>query len=92
MNDVLNSETQKRRNVSILLFNQAGKVMQNWTLVGAIPVGWKVDSLQASSDSVALEELTLAYEGMKIESKNGNTFEEIADGREQSSQIYPGRS
>lgn len=91
MNDVLNSEKQKRRNVSILLFNQAGKVMQTWTLIGAIPVGWKVDSLQASSDSVALEELTLAYEGMKIESGQGNSYEELTSGRD-SSQIYPGRS
>jgi phage tail-like protein len=92
MNDVLNSEKQKRRNVSILLFNQAGEVMQTWTLIGAIPVGWKVDSLQASSDSVALEELTLAYEGMKIEKGQSGGFQDLSSGREASSQIYPGRS
>jgi phage tail-like protein len=91
IDEILNSSTNKRRNVSILLFNQAGKVMQSWTLVGAVPVGWKVDSLQASSDSVALEELTLAYESMKIESGGGSTFQELTGGRD-SAQIYEGRS
>ena len=38
-----------------------------WTLVGALPVGWKVDALQASSEAIALEELTLVYEGLNIE-------------------------
>ncbi|MEO0807642.1 MAG: phage tail protein [Cyanobacteria bacterium J06643_4] len=64
---VFDTEPNPRKNVSILLFNQAGETMQCWTLVGAVPVGWKADALQASSESVALEELTLAYEGLKIE-------------------------
>ena len=56
----------KRLNVTIMVFNQAGETMQSWTLIGAIPVGWKAPSLQASSSSVAIEELTLAYEGLNI--------------------------
>lgn len=55
-----------RRNINILLFNQAGETMQCWTLVGAIPISWKAPSLQADSSSVAIEEITLAYEGLKI--------------------------
>ncbi|MEA5471869.1 phage tail protein [Spirulina sp. 06S082] len=55
-----------RRNVNILLFNQAGETIQTWTLIGAIPVSWKAPSLQADGTSVAIEELTLAYEGLKI--------------------------
>ncbi|MEM6253791.1 MAG: phage tail protein [Cyanobacteria bacterium P01_D01_bin.156] len=70
---VLTNTSQQRRNVSILLFNQAGDTMQAWTLVGAIPVGWKADALQASAESVALEELTLAYEGLKIDKEGGDT-------------------
>ena len=66
LNDVLSSKKNKRRNVNILLFNQAGETMQSWTLIGAIPVGWQPDSLQASSESVTLESLTLAYEGIKV--------------------------
>lgn len=70
---VLTNTSQQRRNVSIVLFNQAGDTMQAWTLVGAIPVGWKADALQASAESVALEELTLAYEGLKIDKEGGDT-------------------
>ena len=65
---VLNTNTtaKKRLNVNILLFNQAGETMQTWTLIGAIPVGWKAPSLQANSNTAAIEELTLAYEGLKV--------------------------
>lgn len=58
--------TKQRLNVNILLFNQAGETMQTWTLIGAIPVGWKAPSLQANSNTVAIEDLTLAYEGLKV--------------------------
>ncbi len=65
---VLNSNTtaKKRLNVNILLFNQAGETMQTWTLIGAIPIAWKAPSLQANSNTAAIEELTLAYEGLKV--------------------------
>jgi phage tail-like protein len=68
-NQVMKIDSQKnieRRNVNILVFNQAGETMQCWTLIGAVPVGWKAPSLAASSSSVAIEELTLIYEGMKV--------------------------
>lgn len=63
---VLKPTVNKRLNVNILLFNQAGETMQTWTLIGAIPVGWKAPSLQADAKTVAIEELTLAYEGLKV--------------------------
>jgi len=56
----------QRRDVTILLFNQAGETMQAWTLVSAIPVGWKAPSFQASSTNLAIEELTLAFEELKV--------------------------
>ncbi len=55
-----------RRNVNILVFNQAGQTQQCWTLIGAVPVGWQAPSLQADGNSVAIEELTLAYEGLNV--------------------------
>jgi len=61
----------ERRNINILLFNQAGETMQYWTLIAAVPVGWKAPALQANSNTVAIEELTLAYEGLKIEKPGG---------------------
>lgn len=92
MNAVLSSEKLQRRNVSILLYNQAGEIMQSWTLVAAVPVSWKLDALQTSAEGVALEELTLAYESLNIETDNGSGFADLDKGRESSSQIYPGRS
>lgn len=61
----------KRRNVNILLFNQAGETMQCWTLIGAIPTSWKAPGLQADGNSVAIEELTLAYEGLNEKKAGG---------------------
>ena len=69
MQGVLDKTVKQRLNVNILLFNQAGETMQTWTLIGAIPVGWKAPSLQADSNTVAIEELTLAYEGLNIKGK-----------------------
>lgn len=85
---VFDTEPNPRKNVSILLFNQAGETMQCWTLVGAVPVGWKADSLQASSESVALEELTLAYEGLKIE-KTGSSADQ-KQGRDRKTGYFMG--
>ena len=70
----LSPDKKERRNVTIIVFNQAGETMQAWTLVGAVPVGWKTPSLQANSSTVAIEELTLAYEGLKVVAKpNGGS-------------------
>ncbi len=63
---------KERRNANILIFNQAGETMQSWTLIGAVPIGWKAPSLQADSNSLAIEELTLAYEGLKIQKGGGS--------------------
>ncbi|MBE9031485.1 phage tail protein [filamentous cyanobacterium LEGE 11480] len=60
---------QRRRNINILVFNQAGETMQAWFLLGAVPIGWKTPSLKADSNSVAIEELVLAYEGLKVKHK-----------------------
>ncbi len=66
---MLSPAKKERRNITILVFNQAGETMQAWTLVGALPVAWKTPSLQANSSTVAIEELTLAYEGLKVVAK-----------------------
>ncbi|WP_008317258.1 phage tail protein [Leptolyngbya sp. PCC 6406] len=66
INKTLEEGKPERRNINILVFNQAGETMQAWSLLGAIPVGWKTPALKADSNSVAVEELVLAYEGLKI--------------------------
>ncbi len=70
LSQTIGNGKKQRRNINILLFNQAGETMQCWTLIAAVPIGWKAPSLQASANSVAIEELTLAYEAMQITQKS----------------------
>ena len=67
----LTGTPKSRRNVNILLFNQAGETMLCWTLIGAMPVSWKTPALQADGNAVAIEELTLAYEGLQVKTREG---------------------
>lgn len=70
-----------RRNVNIIVFNQAGEIMRSWTLIGAIPVGWKTPAFQADGNAVAIEELTLAYESLKIGKDSGGGNSTTRDGK-----------
>jgi phage tail-like protein len=63
--------SEHRRNINILTFNQAGETMQCWTLIGAVPLSWKAPSLTADSSNVAIEEITIAYEGLKVVASSG---------------------
>ena len=75
LNEIFDEEKKanksSRRNVNILVFNQAGETMMSWTLIGAIPITWKTPTLQADGNAVAIEELTLAYEGLTIGKAKG---------------------
>jgi phage tail-like protein len=64
-------ELTVRKNVNILLFDRSGETMMSWTLIGAIPVGWKTPAFQADGNAVAIEELTIAYEGLKVGKDKG---------------------
>lgn len=86
----ISAPTNKRRNVNILLFNQAGETIQSWTLIGAIPTSWKAPGFQADGDSVAIEELTLAYEGLNVKVKQqGSGGASIDLGRNSSGFFVP---
>jgi phage tail-like protein len=67
----------KRPNVRILVFNQAGDTMQTWTLIGAVPIGWKAPALQADGNKVGIEELTIAYEGLKVYRKEDEKVKKL---------------
>jgi phage tail-like protein len=64
--DILAGKPNQRRNINILLLSQAEDTLQCWTLIGAVPVIWKAPALQADSNIVAIEELTLAHEGLQV--------------------------
>lgn len=66
LSETLSSFPKTRYNLNILMFNQAGETQLQWSLLEAIPVSWKAPALQADSSSVAIEELTLAYEGIEL--------------------------
>lgn len=66
INQSLTAGELRRRNINILVFNQAGETMQAWRLMGAVPIAWKTPSLKADSNTVALEELVLSYEGLSV--------------------------
>jgi phage tail-like protein len=68
-----------RRNVTIVTFNQAGETIRSWTLIGAIPVGLKLPSLEADGDTVAVEELTLAFESLRIGKQSFGGYPMIRD-------------
>ncbi|MBT9316668.1 phage tail protein [Leptothoe spongobia] len=85
INTFLEAKPAERRNINILTFNQAGETMQVWTLLAAVPVAWKTPSLQANSTSMAIEELTLAYEGLKVAAKTeGGSGASVFGGRSES--------
>ncbi|MEX0271131.1 phage tail protein [Leptolyngbyaceae cyanobacterium UHCC 1019] len=67
----LTADDLRRRNINILVFNQAGETIQAWRLVGVVPVGWKTPSLKADSNAIALEELVLSYEGLTVVHRSG---------------------
>lgn len=69
----------RRRNINILVFNQAGETVQSWKLIGAIPIGWKTPSLKADSNTVALEELVLTFEGLKVFHKDSTNPDNRVD-------------
>ena len=68
------STVRTRRNVNILMMNQAGAIMQICTLIGATPIGWKAPAFQADSAAVAIEEMTLAYEGIQMQFQNNDVL------------------
>ncbi|MFM7888755.1 MAG: phage tail protein [Pseudanabaena sp.] len=79
--------TNRRRNIRILLFNQAGDIRQCWTLIGAVPVGWSAPSMQADGNAVAIEELRLAIEGLTVSLENGGLATVVT--RDSSSGSFP---
>ena len=78
-----NKNKLSRRNVNILVFNQAGETMMSWTLIGAVPITWKTPALQADGNAVAIEELTLAYEGLTLgkATGGGNKVSRVSDSK-----------
>jgi phage tail-like protein len=71
IDEIFKPQPTSRRNVNIIVFNQGGEIMKSWTLIGAVPIAWKSSPLQADGETVAIEELTLSFEGLNVGKKSG---------------------
>jgi phage tail-like protein len=59
--------TVERHNISITLNDDEGNARITWNLFECWPSGWTGPALNATSDEVAVEELTLACERIEVD-------------------------
>ena len=59
--------TLQRRNVAIVLLDEARKPVQRWLLRDAWPVRYAFSRLEGRGNEVVIETLELAYEGLETE-------------------------
>ena len=55
----------QRKNISIVLMNDAGEEKLRWNVKNAWPTTWTGPSLNAQSSDVAIETLEIAHEGLE---------------------------
>jgi phage tail-like protein len=56
----------ERKTVHIILCNAKGEEVRRWTFDGAYPIKWTGPSLNANENTLAIETLELAHEGMEL--------------------------
>jgi phage tail-like protein len=64
---VVNGKTE-RRSGSIILLDEARKVVLRWRFVEGWPVKWEGPGLNATANEVAIETLEIAHEGLELDS------------------------
>ena len=57
----------RRKEVSIVLYDQKGEEKMRWTLADAFPVKWVAPQLRAGDSTAAIEALELTYQGLGFE-------------------------
>jgi phage tail-like protein len=67
MNDALKGNIV-RKNMSIVLLNEAGEEVLRFNFKDAWPVKWAGPTLKSESNEVALETLEIAHEGLTVQS------------------------
>lgn len=58
-----------RRNVSVVMYDVAGKPVVRWNFMRAFPVKWVGPQFTADSSAMAIESVELAHEGLTVESQ-----------------------
>ena len=57
--------TDYRRNGSIVLIDSMGTEVARWNFTAGWPSTWKGSDLDAGADDIAIEEVTIAHEGLE---------------------------
>jgi phage tail-like protein len=72
INDVRRRGSLASRTVTITLYDESQNPVQVWTLQRAIPMKWTGPTFAAKAHGdVAMEELTLACEGLELQTEGG---------------------
>lgn len=64
--DIASGKLAERRNISVVLFDEAGEELRRWNFLDAFPVRWVGPTLEAGSTTAAIETLELAHAGLQI--------------------------
>lgn len=57
----------KRQNVSLVMYDVAGKEVFRWNFLNAYPVRWLGPQFHAASGTMAIETLELAHDGLSLD-------------------------
>ena len=60
-------EKVERRNVTVVMYDVAGKPVVRWNFTGAYPVKWVGPQFTADSSSMAIESVELAHKGVSVD-------------------------
>jgi phage tail-like protein len=61
------SPTVERRNVTVVMYDVAGKPVIRWNFTGAFPVKWTGPQFTADSNAMAIESIEIAHRGIAAE-------------------------
>jgi len=64
-NAILYKKSIKKRNISIIIYNEQNYIQTRFNFENAYPIKWSGATLNATGHAVAIEELEIAHEGMK---------------------------
>lgn len=63
---VVNGDVEgARSNGSVIMYNQASQEVARWNFTNGWPSGWKGPDVNAEDQAVAIEEVTIAHEGLE---------------------------
>jgi phage tail-like protein len=63
--DIAYGKKFERKNVSVVMYNEAGEELRRWNFVNAYPVRWVGPDFESGSTATAIETLELAHDGLQ---------------------------